>query len=122
MKTDLRYERWFLPFSVPFGMGPKRSEVRVADGSLHVRFGWGFRTEIPLASITQAKPNTDRVYSWGAHGFRGRWLVNGSSKGIVTLTIDPPARAYVMGVPTSLRTLDVSVTDPDALIAECAPK
>ena len=58
----------------------------------------------------------------GAHGFRGRWLVNGSSEGIVQLTIDPPARAYVMGVPITLRTLDISVTDPQALIAECAPK
>jgi hypothetical protein len=122
MTTDLRYERWFLPFSVPFGLGPKQSEVRVADGSLHVRFGWGFRAEIPLTWIKDAKPNNDRVYAWGAHGFRGRWLVNGSSKDIVELTIDPPARAYVMGVPITLRTLDVSVTDPQALIAECAPK
>lgn len=121
MTMGLRYEPWFLPFSVPFGLGPKQSEVRVADGSLRVRFGWGFRAEIPLTSIEDAKPNTDRVYAWGAHGFRGRWLVNGSSKGIVRLTLDPPARAYVMGVPITLRTLDVSVTDPQALIAECAP-
>jgi hypothetical protein len=122
MTTNLRYEPWFLPLSVPFGLGPKQSEVLVADGSLRVRFGWGFRAEIPLTSIKDAKPNSDRVYAWGAHGFRGRWLVNGSSKGIVQLTIDPPARAYVMGVPITLRTLDVSVTDPQALIAECAPK
>ena len=38
--------------------------------------------------------------------------MNGSSEGIVQLTIDPPARAYVMGVPITLRTLDISVTDP----------
>ena len=61
------------------------------------------------------------MYSWGAHGWRGRWLVNGSSKGIVELTIDPRVRAYVMGVPVKLRTLWVSVTDPDALIAAAAP-
>jgi len=122
MSTDLRYERWFLPFSVPFGLGPRQSEVRVADGTLRVRFGWGFRAEIPLTSIKDAKPNNDKVYSWGAHGWRGRWLVNGSSKDIVELTIDPPARGYVMGAPITLRTLYVSVTDPQALIAECAPK
>jgi hypothetical protein len=122
MATNLRYERWFLPFSVPFGLGPKQSEVRVENGNLHVRLGWGFRTEVPLTSITDAKPNDDRVYAWGAHGWRGRWLVNGSSKDIVELTIDPPARAYVMGVPVTLRTLYVSVTDPQALIEECAPK
>jgi hypothetical protein len=114
--TELRYERWFLPFSVPLGMGPKRSEVRIDGDELHVKFGWGFRAHIPLSSITKAEPNNERVYSWGAHGFRGRWLVNGSSKGIVELTIDPPAQAFVIGVPIKLRTLDVSVTDPDALI------
>ena len=121
MNTDLRYERWFLPFSVPLGLGPKRSEVRIEDGTLHLRFGWGFRTEIPLTSIKDAKPNNDRVYAWGAHGWRGRWLVNGSSKGIAELTIDPPARAYVMGAPIKLQTLYVSVTDPQALIAACVP-
>jgi hypothetical protein len=118
VQTDLRYERWFLPISVPLGLGPRHSEVRVENGTLHVRMGWGFNADVPLSAITDAKPNTDRVFAWGAHGWRGRWLVNGSSKGIVELTIDPPARAHVMGVPIKLRTLYVSVTDPDALIAE----
>jgi hypothetical protein len=121
MITDLRYERWFLPFSVPFGLGPKHSGVRVEDGTLHVRFGWGFRTESPLTSIKEAKPNSDTVYAWGAHGWRGRYLVNGSPKDIVELTIDPPAHAYVMDAPINLRTLYVCVTDPQALIAACAP-
>jgi hypothetical protein len=39
----------------------------------------------------------------------------------VELTIDPPLRAYVTGAPISLRTLYVSLTDPQALIAACAP-
>lgn len=119
MNTDFRYERWFLTFSVPLGFGPKRSGLRVQGGALHVRFGWGFRTEIPLTSIKDAKPSHDRVSSWGAHGWRGRWLVNGSSKDIVELTIDPPVRAYVVGAPIKLKTLFVSVTDPQALIAAC---
>jgi hypothetical protein len=53
----------------------------------------------------------------GRSRLAGRWLVNGSSKDIVELTIDPPVRAYVMGAPITLRTLYVSVTDPQALIA-----
>ncbi len=122
MQTELRYERWFLPFSVPLGMGPKRSEVVIDGNTLRVKFGWGFQADIPLSSITKAEPNNDRVTSWGAHGWRGRWLVNGSSKGIVELTIDPPARASTIGVPIKLRSLCVSVTDPDALIAAVAPK
>ncbi len=103
-------------------MGPKHSEVRIADDVLHVKFGWGFRTAVPLSSITKAEQNHDRVYSWGAHGSRGRWLVNGSSKGIVELTIDPPATAQVMGVSVTLSTLAVSVTDPEALIEACTAK
>jgi hypothetical protein len=66
MTTDLRHERWFLPLSVPLGLGPKHSELRVQDGTLHVQFGWGFRTEIALTSIKDAKPNIDRVYAFGA--------------------------------------------------------
>jgi hypothetical protein len=102
--------------------GPKQSEVRIADDILHVKYGWGFRTAVPLSSIVKAEPNEDRVTSWGAHGWRGRWLVNGSSKGIVELTIDPATKAHVMGVPVTLRTLWVSVTDPEALIEACTPK
>ena len=38
------------------------------------------------------------------------------------LTTDPPtARAYVMAAPITLRTLYVSGTDPEALVAACAP-
>ncbi len=121
MATELRYERWFLPFSVPFGLGPKQSEVRIADDVLYVKFGWGFRAAVPLSSITNAELNHDKVYSWGAHGWRGRWLVNGSSKGIVELTIDPPTKAHVMGVPVTLSTLWVS-TEPEALIEACTAK
>jgi hypothetical protein len=122
MATELRYERWFLPFSVPLGMGPKHSEVRIADDVLYVKFGWGFRAAVPLSSITKAEENHDRVYSWGAHGWRGRWLVNGSSKGIVELTIDPATTVHVLGVPVKLSTLWVSVTEPQALIEACTAK
>ncbi|WP_205874995.1 hypothetical protein [Mycobacterium camsae] len=122
MATELRYDRWFLPLSVPLGLGPKHSEVRVQDGTLHVKFGWGFSAAIPVSSVTEAKPRTERVLSWGAHGFRGRWLVNGSSKGIVELTVSPPAQARVMGVPINLKSLYVSVTEPDALIKAVTTK
>ncbi len=56
--------------------------------------------------------------SRGAHGWRGRWLVNGAGDGLVVIDISPPARARVTGVPVRLRELTVSVEDPDALAAE----
>ena len=37
MNTDLRYERWLLPFSVPFGLGPKQ---RLVWGLSKVKSAW----------------------------------------------------------------------------------
>lgn len=119
MRTKLRYERWFLPLSVPLGLGPERSEVRVEAGKLHVRMGWAFDAYIPLTSITSAKTTDARVFGWGVHCAGGRWLVNGSGKGLVALTIEPPVQAKFWITSVSLRSLWVSVTDPDALIAAC---
>jgi hypothetical protein len=120
--TQIRYDRAFLPLSVPLGLGPKSSEVRIEGETLHIKMGWGFKADIPLSSVTKATPSNDRVFSRGVHGWRGRWLVNGSSDGMVELTIDPPVRAAVAGVGINLHTLYVSVTDPDALIEACTRK
>jgi hypothetical protein len=119
VETKLRYERWFLPLSVPLGLGPDRSEVRLAAGTLHVKMGWAFEAHIPLASITRAEATTERAFTAGVHYSGGRWLVNGSGKGLVTLTIEPPVQAKVPLRSVTLRKLVLSVTDPDALIAAC---
>ncbi|WP_231989831.1 hypothetical protein [Mycobacterium sp. 852002-51057_SCH5723018] len=117
----MRFERWYLPLAVPLGLGPERSEVRVEAGTLRVKMGWAFEADIPLASIATAARTDARVLSRGVHHARGRWLVNGSGKGLVALTIEPPARAKFSGISVPLRSLWVSVTDPDALVAACAP-
>jgi hypothetical protein len=57
-----------------------------------------------------------RVGSWGVHGWRGRWLVNGSSENVVRIELDPPARARVLGFPVRLTQLRVSIVRPDDLI------
>ena len=46
--------------------------------------------------------------------------MNGSSKGVVAIDIDPSARARTMGVPVKLRVLQVSVESPGELIAALA--
>ena len=119
MRTKLRYERWFLPSSVPLGLGPERSEVRVEAGKLHATMGWAFDAHIPLTSISSAEATDARVFAWGVHYSCGRGLVNGSGKGLVALTIEPPAQAKLWIKSVPLRLLWVSVTDPDALIAAC---
>ncbi len=60
------------------------------------------------------------MYTAGVHYGFGRWLVNGSRKGLVELTIEPSAQATVWRKSVTLRSLCVSVTDPDALIAAVA--
>jgi hypothetical protein len=119
VQTELRYERWYLPLSVPLGLGPKHSEVRIEDGILHVKMGWAFDAHIPVASITQAEATAERAFTAGVHYSTGRWLVNGSRKGLVTLTIEPPVQAKVPLRSVQLHKLVVSVTDPDGLIAAC---
>jgi hypothetical protein len=53
----------------------------------------------------------------GVHGWRGAWLVNGAASGLVSITVDPPVRAWAVGVPVRLRQLTVSLEDPDAFRA-----
>lgn len=122
MHTELRFDRWFLPFSVPFGLGPKTSELRLDGGTLHVKMGWAFVADIPLASITTAAPAKSRVIEAGVHSRGSRWLVNGSRKGLVELTIDPAVSGKFWRKSITVSTLVLSVTDPDELIAACTAK
>jgi len=122
VQPELRFDRWFLPLSVPLGLGPKNSELRVAAGDLHVKMGWAFSADIPLASIKSAERANSRVYTAGVHYGFGRWLVNGSVKGLVKLTIEPAAQAKVWKRSVAVSELWMSVTDPDALVVACAAK
>jgi hypothetical protein len=107
----------FRPLLSVLGGGPGVSSVELGADELRVRMGWWFSADIPRSSITGVSPYRGMVGGIGVHGWRGRWLVNGAAKGIVTIDIDPPARARVMGVPVRLRTLMVSVEAPEELIA-----
>jgi hypothetical protein len=99
------------------GMSPARSYVELDGDVVRVRAGLAFRADIPRASIGAVQP---RPYVWtayGVHGWRGRWIVNGSGHNVVSIAIDPPARARVLGVPVKLRDLWVSLAEPDRLQA-----
>jgi hypothetical protein len=97
------------------GLGPGRSGVWVGRDSVRVRMGWGFRAEIPRRAVRVIRPDTAAVTGWGVHGWRGQWLVNGSSSGLVRLEIEPTVQAWVTGVPVRLRSLRLSLESPDAL-------
>ncbi len=116
IRLDFRYDRWCGWLLGLFGSGRRFSHVTMSDDVIRVKMGWSFRSEIPRSSVISAARSEGRVFGWGVHGWRGRWLVNGSSHGLVTLLIEPPAPARVCGVPVRLRELTVSLVDPDALL------
>ncbi|HEY5251218.1 MAG TPA: hypothetical protein VIJ09_06140 [Acidimicrobiales bacterium] len=102
---------------VVFGMGPGLSTVELSADELHVRMGWAFRARVPRSAITGARSVSGRVGGIGVHGWRGRWLVNGSMDRIVGIDIDPPCRAVATGIPVHVHYLALSLEDPDAFLA-----
>jgi hypothetical protein len=99
------------------GVRRSASRVEVSARELRVRLGWGFRMRAPLASVQAVEHDGRPVRAWGAHGWGGRWLVNGSSQGLVRIDLDPPAVALVLFLRPRVHELRVSVDDPDGLIA-----
>jgi hypothetical protein len=107
----------FRPLLWILGAGPGLSDVTISEDRLRARMGWMFRADVPLASVAGAKLHQGMVGGIGVHGWRGLWLVNGGIKGVVDVTIDPPARARVLGVPVKLRELQVSLESPEEFVA-----
>ena len=99
------------------GLSPGRSWVEVGDDLLRVRMSWAFSLDAPLVNVRDARPDSGRVGGWGVHGWRGRWLVNGSSSGLVRIDLSPPVRGRLGPVPIGVRQLRVSVVDPEGLVA-----
>jgi len=102
---------------IALGLSPSRSWVEVGDDVLRVRMSWAFSLDAPLVNVRDARPDTGRVGGWGVHGWRGRWLVNGSSSGLVRIDLSPPVRGRMGPIPIGIRQLRVSVEDPDGLVA-----
>ncbi len=117
----LRYNRAMRAFTWLLGLGPRRSGVELTEEELQVRMGWGFAARIPRRSIHRAGPlgrPRDIWYALGIHTLLGgRWIVNGSLTGVVTLTIEPAVRARAFGLPIRLRWLAVSLQDPEGFLA-----
>jgi len=90
------------------------SYIRIAGDTVKVRMGWAFRTKFSCASVESVTDHRP-VVSIGAHGWRGRWLVNGAHRPIAVITLSPPTYARLIGYPVALRQLHVSVEDRDVL-------
>ena len=100
-------------------ISPSKSFVEVDDETIGVRLGWAFSARIPRRLVQRAgpgKPPTIR-FTAGAHGWGGRWLVNGAPDGIVDIELTEPVRASVSGFPIRLKLLSISLEDPDRFLA-----
>jgi hypothetical protein len=118
-RFPISFDRWYGVFSSLLALPPSTAYVEL-DGTeveVEVRMGWAFRSRFPLSAVASAAALDIRPLSRGAHGFGGRWLVNGSGRDILRIQLNPVQRAYLMGVPIRLRELLVSVTERPALAA-----
>jgi hypothetical protein len=118
-RVPIRFGRLRFLF-VLVGLTPRRAHLELGEEAVEVRMGWAFSASVPRESIRSAARDRDKPWSIGVHGWSGRWIVNGAAGPIVTMTIDPPARGRVSGVPVRVRELLVSVDDPERLVAALA--
>lgn len=100
------------------GIGPERSSVEVNRDGVRIRMGWSFTLDIPRSSIKSVM-RARKPFGAGAgvHGWRGRWVVNGSNDGIVRLVLDPPPTGRTLFIPVKPRELFLSLEDPAGFIA-----
>ena len=117
MRFQIRFDDWYRVLSTILFLPPSNAYVEVDGESVRIQMGWAFRTRFPRAAITSVTETRNRFLSRGVHGFAGRWLVNGSGHGLLTIDLTPRQRGYVMGFPVRLRRLMVSVAEPAALAA-----
>jgi hypothetical protein len=116
-RFPILFDEWYGILSRVLFLPPANSYVEVDSRQVRVRMSWAFRACFPRGAVVSVVELQERPLSRGVHGFAGRWLVNGSGEGILTIELMPGQRGYVMGVPVRLRELMVSVAEPEALAA-----
>jgi hypothetical protein len=109
-RIPIKYSKayaWFLTIALI----PRRSAYVEIDGdAIRVRMSWAFRARFSRGDVSGVSAHRP-VVSVGVHGWRGRWLVNGTHRPIARITFALPVAARVLGVRVSVRELLVSVDD-----------
>jgi hypothetical protein len=109
-RIPIKYSKawaWLLTIAlVPRGL----AYIEIDGDTIRVRMSWAFRARFTRGDISAVVPNKG-VVSIGVHGWKGRWLVNGSHRPIARITFALPTHARVLGVRVTVRELLVSVDD-----------
>lgn len=113
-RFPISFDRWYRGLSRLLGLPPSAAYIDVGAQEVEVKMGWAFHCRFSRSAVTSVSAPARAFLSRGVHGFGGRWLVNGSSRGLMTLVLHPAQRAYVLGLPVSLCELSVSVADAAA--------
>ncbi|MBR8830376.1 MAG: hypothetical protein N5P05_003472 [Chroococcopsis gigantea SAG 12.99] len=121
-RFPISFDVWYVGLSSFLLMPPGASYVEVDREWVKVRMAWAFRSKFSRSAITSVTVAQKVGLTRGVHGFAGRWLVNGSGEGIVSITLNPRGRARVLGFPVRLRELLISVREPSNLIALLTPR
>jgi hypothetical protein len=93
------------------------SYVDVDADSVRVQMSYGFSLTFARDDVAHVGRERRVPVTTGAHGWRGRWLVNGASGPIVAIKLRDQVRGRVLGVSVEVREVRVSVDDPDELIS-----
>jgi len=120
VRFPISFDGWYRVLSIALGLLPSRSYVAVDAEQVEVRMGWAFRSRFPRSAVESGSELDISPLSRGVHGFGGRWLVNGSGRGIVRIELSPRQRGYVVGFPVRLKSVLVSVAQPSALASAVA--
>jgi len=116
-RFPILFDGWYRILSLAVLLPPSDSFVEVEGDEVRVEMGWAFRARFPRSAVAATEDVRGSSWCRGVHGFAGRWLVNGSGRGILTIHLSPTQRGRVLGFPVRLRELMVSVADPAALAA-----
>jgi len=101
--------------------GRGRSGVQVGPDRVRVQMG-DFKLAVPRASIRSvSRSQADVGKTIGVHHRSGRWLVNGSADGLAELTIEPPVYRTEMFIRWKVKSLTLSLADPEGFIAALQP-
>jgi hypothetical protein len=103
------------------GGGPAGGRVELDAGELRLRMA-DFKVDVPRSSIRRvARSSFETRGTIGVHASHGRWLANGSARGLVEITIDPPVSTErslsSLFRRMTVNALIVSLVDPDGFIA-----